>query len=310
MIATLLLAAELTISLKSVPFEVHDEAVRFVAFSSDDTKLYSAGDSQLFVSDSSSGAKEKGFEVSNPSAFSWNGKRIATADEEVRILSLPELSLQKKLSNIADIGLSSTDAVYSMALSNAGDKLAVSGFEDVMVIFNLAEGTRRAVRLNHGTVDRAAFSPKGDIVATGNVDGTVSIWDAAKGEERKVLEAFNKSCVALAYSPDGKLLSGASEDGTLKIWNTADWKEKGSASLPGGCFSVAFSPSSTQVAACYTIGKGKSRIELFSDTAKSLAKTGDLSEWVLSVAFSHDGKTLASGSEDGSLKLWSVRSGS
>jgi WD40 repeat protein len=31
--------------------------------------------------------------------------------------------------------------------------------------------------------------------------------------------------------------------------------------------------------------------------------------WVLSVAYSPDGKTLASGSRDNTLKLWDVRTG-
>ncbi len=65
------------------------------------------------------------------------------------------------------------------------------------------------------------FSPDGAAFLTGNVDGTVKVWDAATGELLQTIEAHSHRVVGLEFSPDGRLWATASHDRTFKVW---PWK--------------------------------------------------------------------------------------
>ncbi len=50
------------------------------------------------------------------------------------------------------------------------------------------------------------FSPDGRLIVSGSIDGTVRVWDAATGAERRVLQGHSCSVRAVAFSPDGQLI--------------------------------------------------------------------------------------------------------
>jgi WD40 repeat protein len=64
-----------------------------------------------------------------------------------------------------------------------------------------------------------AFSPKGTILAVGNVDGTVTLWDVASRQEQANLDAGTETVSALAFSPDGALLVAAGADSRVRLWD-------------------------------------------------------------------------------------------
>jgi type II secretory pathway pseudopilin PulG len=66
-----------------------------------------------------------------------------------------------------------------------------------------------------------AVAPDGRTLATGNRDGTVTIWDARSGRILISLRGHSGVVSGLAYSPDGSRLAVASWDKTLSIWNIA-----------------------------------------------------------------------------------------
>ena len=68
-------------------------------------------------------------------------------------------------------------------------------------------------------VQAVAFSPDGQLLASGSADRTVRLWDAATGAARGTLEGHSDSVQAVAFSPDGQLLASGSGDQTVRLWD-------------------------------------------------------------------------------------------
>ena len=74
-------------------------------------------------------------------------------------------------------------------------------------------------------VHAVAFSPDGRLIVSGSYDGTVRVWDAATGGERRVLQGHSDSVHAVAFSPDGRLIVSGSGDETVRVWDAATGAE-------------------------------------------------------------------------------------
>jgi WD40 repeat protein len=142
------------------------------------------------------------------------------------------------------------------------------------------------------------------------------------GQELKLRSTFNRAggpdgVLSVALSSDGKMLAGCLGK-AIKLWDVATGKElatlKGHTSLVR---SVAFSPDGKTLAS----GSGDfespfaghdppGQIKLWDvATGRNIANLTGHAKLVFSVAYSPDGKTLASGSYDQTIKLWDFASG-
>jgi WD40 repeat protein len=71
-----------------------------------------------------------------------------------------------------------------------------------------------------------AFSPNGQILASGGPGSTIRLWDVRSRKELKTLSGqFFDVVSSVAFSPDGKTLASAYENGIIRLWDIASGKE-------------------------------------------------------------------------------------
>ena len=88
-------------------------------------------------------------------------------------------------------------------------------------------GKASEVLKGHGRgVNAVAFSPDGEIIASGSSDSTIRLWNPHNGMHLKTLEGHKENVNSIAFSPDGRTLASGSEDGTILLWNLSDKERK------------------------------------------------------------------------------------
>jgi WD40 repeat protein/tRNA A-37 threonylcarbamoyl transferase component Bud32 len=162
--------------------------------------------------------------------------------------------------------------------------------------------------LGHGgQITSVAFNPNGQRLASGSIDGTVKVWDAATGQEIRTLKGHTSPVFSVAFSPDGTRIVSGSWVGMVKVWDAATGQEK--LSLTGNIYdviSLAISIDGKRILS----GSRDGTLKVWdAATGKEKLTLKGHSGVVSSVAFSSDGRRIASGSWDGMVKAWDAATG-
>jgi RNA polymerase sigma factor (sigma-70 family) len=190
---------------------------------------------------------------------------------------------------------------------------------------------RGTVRGILGGLNAVALSPDGMVLASGSNDGSVKVWDTATGMEKFSLSGHTIFIYSVAFSPDGKTLASGSNDKTVILWDATTGKEKVTLrGHTGFIYSVAFSPDGKVLASAGGVQPAAFKsFKSFDQIPKDdllFKEIGEVKVWdlatlkertlyhgdtgrVTSIAFSPDGKTLASGGRDGAIQFWDVATG-
>jgi WD40 repeat protein len=161
----------------------------------------------------------------------------------------------------------------------------------------------------------ATWSPKGKFVAAACDGGGVRVWDATTGALAHKLEAkFTVHRTRFAFSADDKLVLVSSwPDGLFKVFDTETGKEQNAVKAPAGQTApeyVQFAREMGRVA--WVVQKQQyqpGRAVTVADATGTELKTFDLAAPSMSLLMSNDGKRLAVGGQDGSLRVYEAETG-
>jgi WD40 repeat protein len=194
---------------------------------------------------------------------------------------------------------------WGLTLAPQGSAVAWANEEGRIHVWNVARGKETRSWPTEKLILTLAFSPDGRTLASAGKDEKVMrVWDPATGKERFSLDSPEEGVTLLTFSPDGRSLAGLGGDGTVRIWELAPRRERARWPVKG-VTSLLFSPG-----CCLVAGDGAGVVSIYRPASgKVLHRVASHEDTVWAIAFSPDGRLLATGSEDQTIRLWDVATG-
>jgi WD40 repeat protein/predicted Ser/Thr protein kinase len=287
----------------------HAGDVRTVAYSPDGTLIASGSTDQTTRVWDARLAERNGILRGHTSyvydvAFHPDGERLVSASWDGTVRLWHATSGRQ----VALIRYPETTILTSVAIDPAGKRLATLGRDNSVRLWDIGTGRqlhRWRLPTAHWRESRAVFSPQGDVIAAGSVEGAVHLLDVPRRRTRAVLRGHRDTIYDVAFGPEGRWLAsaGADADKTIRIWDVATWKQlRVLTGHTDGVLALAISRDGKLLAS----GSRDGTVRLWSTaTWKEVAilKHGTS---VYGLAFTPDGTRLATGCADNSIRFWNV----
>jgi RNA polymerase sigma factor (sigma-70 family) len=280
----------------------------------DDGQGRFAGDVLILWDARTGQLKRKLFEIERPGhlhsvTFSADGKTLACIisrledGKHIHEVKMWNAETGKEKALLTGAGGSS----LRIAFSPDSKKLAAGADGGKVYLWDLQTDKLEWEKEAHADgVTGLAFSAKGETLASGGPDKEIKLWDAKTGDAKQTLSGHEGSVYSLAFSSDEKSLASGGLDGTVRIWDAATGKLKHTLTeyAKGSIVEVAFSLDGKTLASGGSL-EDKGVVKLWD------AQTGELKRtcpqplsFVRAIAFAPDGRALAIGSWDQTVKLW------
>jgi len=221
-------------------------------------------------------------------AFSPDGLRVAAEGRGVGVLRIWNVATGAVLHDLASKGTADF-----LQFTPDGRSLIARDERSIRVWDTATFTLRQTIQVLGGERNSpgTALSRDGGRVAVGMGDGNVQIRQLDGGQLVKLLKLSGDSILAVAYSPDDTRLAVAAADGTVHLWDADTWEEV--LGLDRGK-AWAFESAPGRPAAPM----------LFRRLLKQMLRVSQ--DVPVTVAFSPDGRRLASGWSDGAVVVWNA----
>ncbi|CAG0916772.1 unnamed protein product [Notodromas monacha] len=187
-------------------------------------------------------------------------------------------------------------------VSTDSNILAVAAEDAVIRLFCLE--TRREMKtfVGHSAAVHSLCFLGDEKLVSGSENGEICVWDVGRGLRLSSTKGHLTRVTGIAVNPDLFSYVSVGWDGKIKIWNTGDNRELSSVTQPKPVTCVSHHPTRNVI----VTGGWDSLIRIW-DTVKlhRIAILRGHTGSVRSIALSADGLTLASGSVDGTVRVWS-----
>lgn len=157
-----------------------------------------------------------------------------------------------------------------------------------------------------------AFTPDSRLIAAGMSDGTVRLWDTATGRLVRTLSGHRYAVRAIAISSDGTKLVSASSDQTLRVWNLQTGQLTRTVNLgpaDGIVHTVQINPVGSRMAIATSYNNLQLRDLSTGQLIRTFVAETSAQPNRLPFSFSRDGRFIATGDRDRSVKVWHADSG-
>jgi len=243
-------------------------------------------------------------------AYHPSGKHVISAGANgwVRIWDPATMRLQEVLSP-------TTSAIYAMALSRDGKRLAVGTAAGTVSVWDFDKQVRPTHRHTFTVATAPIYavdlSPDNNQIAIGVHDTSLLTWNLSGKDPKEIssTRVHTGPVYGVAYSPDGKRLVSGSADKSVRLWDVTAKQPKEIANFMGHenvVRAVAFSPDDSMLAS----GGLDNKVRFWDPTGKNDKQLRDMSahtNGVYALGFSRDSKQLATGGGDSAIHSYEVR---
>jgi len=215
------------------------------------------------------------------------------------------------------------DEILAVAVSADGKWLATGGTDATVRVWDLDTKAPARELKGHGDwISGLAFAPDGRLLASSSADKTARIWktDTWK-EEFQLPTQITDAVTGVAFAPEGDLLAftvGGLDERAVRVWRTQAALAEIDTSRPGAlaqatqtrsmdtgaCLPLAVAFAKAQGHSRLVVGCTDKTVRLMGSGGNTIATAVGHAGWVYAVAASPDGLKVASGSGDGTVKIW------
>ena len=198
-----------------------------------------------------------------------------------------------------------SDEMFDLAFSPAGDQLATAAGDGTISIFTFPAGEMvKQIRSHSDWVHAVAWNADGTKLASASRDKTAKVFDIKTGELLITYSGHKESVRGVAFHPSGEEVYSSGADNKIHRWKVADGASAAQIAFGGEVFKL---PSYGDSFAAASADKTVRRFE--AATHKELKSFAGNEDWAISVGYHAATKRVVSGAMDGWVRIWDAESG-
>jgi WD40 repeat protein len=231
--------------------------------------------------------------------FSVDGSYLIAGGGEHSVRGIAAIYDVKSGARVATVG-DELDIVFGADANPTMTRVAMGGPKKLLRIYDATDGELLfSIKKHTDWIFAVAFSPEGSLIASADRSGGLHVWEAETGRLSLDLVGHKDAVHSLAWRDDGKILASAGEDGTVRLWDVTSGKQLKSINTASGATMAVDMDHDGNLATAQS-----NKLAKFWD-ANGVHKKDvkPMSDEVLEIAFTHDGKKIIYGDWTGEVRM-------